>query len=285
MNSESVFTTISNEYYNLTASEKKAADYVMAHQRDVQNMSISELAEESAVAEATVSRFCRRLGYKGYNAFKIALVNSLAKVQGHTDMLSGEVSENDSFADMCGKLYRADVGAITQTHSILDEKSVKEAADILENAGKVLCMGQGGSMILAEETAHVFSTVCGKYFPVRDAHMQAIAAINLSEGDAVIYFSYSGATRDLLETLQLVHGRGAKLILITHYPKSPGAANADVILSCGANESPLQLGSIGARISQLYIIDVLFSEVCIRHLDEYRSSRSRVADALADKHV
>lgn len=285
MTSESVFTTISNEYYNLTASEKKAADYVMAHQRDVQNMSISELAEESSVAEATVSRFCRRLGYKGYNAFKIALVNSVAKVHGQTDMLSGEVSENDSFADMCGKLYRADVGAITRTHNLLDEKSVKEAADILEAAGKVLCMGQGGSMILAEETAHVFSTVSGKYFPVHDAHMQAIAAINLAPGDAVIYFSYSGATRDMLETLQLVHDRGAKVILITHYPKSPGAAKADIILRCGANESPLQLGSIGARISQLYIVDVLLSEVCIRHLDEYRSSRSRVAQALADKHV
>lgn len=285
MVSESVFTTISNEYYNLTAAEKKTADYVMAHQSEVQGMSISELAAASAVAEATVSRFCKRLGYKGYNAFKLSLANSVASVHGRMNMLSGEVTEEDSFSDMCRKLYRADTGAITQTLALIDEETVKHAADVLESAGTVLCMGQGGSMILAEETAHVFATVSGKYFHVSGSHMQAIAAVNLKENDAVIFFSYSGATRDMLETLELVRSRGAKSILITRYPNSPGAAKADIVLHCGANESPLQLGSIAARISQLFIVDVLFSEVCIRHLDECRESRSRVANALADKHV
>ena len=48
------------------------ADYVVLHQRETQFMSISELAEACGVAEATVSRFCQRLGYKGYSAFKLA---------------------------------------------------------------------------------------------------------------------------------------------------------------------------------------------------------------------
>ena len=54
------------------------ADYAVAHQQKTQFMSISELAEEAGVAEATISRFCRRLGYKGYNAFKLAVANSTA---------------------------------------------------------------------------------------------------------------------------------------------------------------------------------------------------------------
>ena len=73
-----VFAKINNEYYQLTTSEKKVADYVVMHQQKTQFMSISELAEECGVAEATISRFCRRLDYKGYNAFKLAIANSTA---------------------------------------------------------------------------------------------------------------------------------------------------------------------------------------------------------------
>ena len=58
------------------------ADYVLAHKTDVQFMSISELAYESGVAEATISRFCRRLKLKGYNAFKLAVAKATAEEHG-----------------------------------------------------------------------------------------------------------------------------------------------------------------------------------------------------------
>lgn len=283
--SESVFTKINDEYYQLTASEKKTADYVMAHQREAQFMSISELAEASSVAEATVSRFSRRLGYKGFNAFKLALANSAARIRTDANPLSGEVLDDDSLTDVCRKLYAADVSAMTQTLELIKPDDIKAAADLLEKAGKVLCMGQGGSMIIASEAAHLFSTASGKFFAVGDSHMQVIAATTMSADDVILFFSYSGATKDMIETLQLARARGAKSILITRFPKSPGAALADVVLQCGANESPLQLGSVAARIAQMYLMDVLFSELCRRDLDNIRQSRSRIAEALADKHL
>ena len=74
-----VFEKINSEYYQLTSAEKKVADYAVIHQQKTQFMSISELAEEAGVAEATISRFCKRLGYKGYSAFKLAVANSTAR--------------------------------------------------------------------------------------------------------------------------------------------------------------------------------------------------------------
>ena len=55
--------------------------------------------------------------------------------------------------------------------------------------------------------------------------------------DVVLFISYSGATRDMLETLRTAKASGAKIILLTHYEDSPGAAMADVVLRCGAQES------------------------------------------------
>lgn len=286
MSEESVAEKISAEYYNLTASEKKTADYVIAHQRDTQFLSITELAEASGVAEATVSRFCRRLGYQGYNAFKLALAKStVTQRNSGGNPLSGEVQDTDSLSDLCRKLFNADVNAMAHTMELIKPESIKAAADLLEQAGKVLCMGQGGSMIIAQEAAHLFSTASGKFFAVSDSHMQAIAAATMEKTDVILFFSYSGATKDMMDTLSLARKRGAKIILVTRFPKSPGAAISDVVLQCGANESPLQLGSVPARIAQMYLTDVLFSELCRRDLDGCRQSRSAIADALADKHI
>ena len=282
---ETVFETISRAYYDLTAAEKKTADYVMKHHDETQYMSIAELADASGVAEATVSRFCRRLGYKGYNAFKLAIANAAAVGRHGGDQLSGQILEDDSLEDMSRKLYSADLAAMAQTLECLDAERIGAAVDCLEKAGKVLCMGQGGSMVMASEAAHLFSTVSGKFFPVSDSHSQVIAAANMDENDALLFFSYSGATREMSETLNVARSRGARVILITRFPRSPGAALADVVLCCGSNESPLQLSSVPAKIAQLFLMDVLFSAFCRRDMERCRASRARVAEALAEKHL
>lgn len=280
---QNVFERISSEYYNLTNSEKKTADYVLQKKGSVQLLSITELAEASGVAEATVSRFCRRLGYKGYNAFRLAV----AKFDvGHgSNLLSGEVRGDDNFRDMCMKLFAADETAMRQTLERVKDKDYIRAADLLERAGKVICMGQGGSAVIAMEAAHLFSTVSGKFSSVADSHMQIIRAATLDPEDVVLYFSYSGATSDLQDTLSVARGRGAKVILVTHFPNSPAKSLADAVLLCGANESPLQLGSVAAKVAQLFLLDVLFSELCRRDLDAARECRSAIAEALNSKHL
>jgi DNA-binding MurR/RpiR family transcriptional regulator len=168
---------------------------------------------------------------------------------------------------------------------LLDYDAVRKAADLLEGAERVCCMGQGGSMLIASEAAHLFSVYDGKFVPVSDSHMQVIAAATLTEEDAVLFFSYSGATRDMMETLTVVHEQGAKIILITRFPRSPGAALADVVLQCGSNENPLQHGSVPARIAQLFLLDILFARVTLSEPDACRRNRQRIAQVLAEKHL
>lgn len=106
----------------------------------------------------------------------------------------------------------------------------------------------------------------------------------MNQDDVILFFSYSGSTIAMMETLKLASKQSGKVILITRFPHSPGGELADVV-QCGANESALQQGSNGARIPQKYLLDVLFSEFCRWNLDECRRSRSRITDALAEKHI
>lgn len=279
-----VFTRINREYYQLTGAERKIADHIMLQRHDCQYMSISELAEAANVAEATVSRFCRRLGYKGYSAFKLAVAGTAVGAN-PVNPLYGEIEAEDDVAEMCRKLCAVNVEAITQTMNMLDPAGVSAAAEMLLEAERVLCMGLGGSMVLALEAAHLFSTALPNFYAVGDSHFQAMRCSMLTPRDVVLYYSYSGSSKDQVDVMKIARERGAKTILITRFPKSPGAVGADVVLECGSRESPLQMGSIAARMGQLYLTDVLFNEVCRRDMDACRERRRQVADALADKHL
>ena len=284
MPEETVFNRITHEYYQLTASEKKLATFVVANGQRSQTMSISELAAACGVAEATISRFCRRMGYQGYSAFRLAIAAATAARE-NSDPLSGEIQPEDTVPDLCAKLTSANIDAIRETQGLIRPENIQAAADALLAAHTVLCMGQGGSMLMAEEAAHLFTTAFPGFFAVSDSHMQVIAAANLTEKDIILFFSYSGSTKELMDVLQIAQRRHIRTVLVTRYSGSPGAGLADIVLQCGSTEGPLQLGSVAARIAQLYLIDVLFSEMCRRDLDTCRHRRELVADALSEKHV
>ena len=281
---QSVFVHIGSEYYTFTPAEKKLADYILSAQDCISRMSISELASACSVADATVSRFCRRLGYKGYPDFKIAIANSFAH-RLEDNPLSGEITREDSLETISQKLLNASAMAMVQTREVLNLDAVAEAAAVLRESTSVLCMGQGGSMLIASEAAHLFSTISGKFRPVSDSHMQAMAAVMMEPTDSILFYSYSGSTLAMLDTLKTAKERGSRVILVTRFPNSPGAALADIVLQCGANENPLQSGSVPARIAQMYLTDILFSEYTRKNLDEAKESRNRIAQALAAKHV
>lgn len=285
-NDPGVFEKIGFEYYSFTVSERKVADYMLSNQNGVAYLSISELAAACGVAEATVSRFCRRLGYTGYPAFKLAVADAAARHKYPNDNpLSGEITASDSVTEICRKLLTAETEAMSQTMAVLSPDAVRQAADLLEKASRVLCMGQGGSMLIASEAAHLFSTVSNRFYPVSDSHLQAMSATMMDAGDVIFFFSYSGSTKAMMETLELAKSRGGKILLVTRFPNSPGALLADVVLQCGANENPLQSGSVAARIAQMYLLDVLFSEFSRRNMEKAVENRGRIATALLDKHL
>ncbi len=280
---ENIYERIDQRFYELTTAERKAAKFVMRRRGDVQFLSIGEFAEQSGVAEATITRFCRRLGCAGYSAFKLAVANAGAHQR--EPLHSHSVEAGDSLDDVSRKLLIADAEAMEKTLELIRPENVDRAVELLRGARKVLCMGLGGSMLIAAEAAHLFSTVSGKFVPVSDAHLQVIAASTLSADDVVLYFSYSGATKDMTELLQTVREQGAKVVLVTRFPRSPGAALADLVLQCGASESPLETGSVAPRIAQLYLLDVLYTRWCMQDPEGCAETRRRIAAALSEKHL
>ena len=279
-----ILESITAQYHSLTRSGKKLADYIFAHTGEAQYFSISTLAENSGVSEASITRFCHGLGLAGYNDFKLAL----AKTDHVTDM--GELSDSpqgiaseDSLNTIFQKIHKASVLSLNETLELLDEDAINKAVDLLVQADRVFCFGNGGSMVMAMEAWARFSTATSRFVHVSDSHMQIMNTALATSRDVLLVFSYSGSTKDMEDTLQIAREHGVSIILVTQYPNSRAAQFTDVVLLCGYNEGPLQSGSIPAKVGQLLLIDCLFYGFCRRNPEASAAARSATAEAVARK--
>lgn len=264
----------------LTRSGHAVADYLLQHADEAQYLSISSLARECNVAEATVFRFCRALGFDGYHEMRIALAqaNATGTMSSQRELQPGASTET-LFEHASARLFTA----INGTQNALSAEAVDEAARMLREAKQVFCFGQGGSMLLANDICARFASLSTKFRTSGDSHLQLLTASLMNEADVVLFISYSGATRDMMETLRTAKAAGAKIILLTHYEDSPGASLADVVLRCGAQESPLDSGSIPIKVAVLYVGEVLVLRYILDSPEQANTAQELTSEVLTLK--
>ena len=280
---KNILAQMLQEYESFTRSERKIADYVLEHQKETQYISITDLSNQCEVAVSTVSLFCRKLKLAGFNDFKLELARA-ASPAGAAGIGPGGRGASTPTA-VKDKVLREAQDAQTNAYHMLAEREVARAADLLRDAGQVICLGQGNHSVVALAAWAQFSTTSSKFKTIQDSHMQMVTLSTLSSTDVVLYFSYSGATHELLSAAEVIRNRGARLILVTRYLNSPASAYADVVLLCGPNELPFQFGSSAALVAQLYVVEVLLSEFVRRDPERAEANRQSVGKALTQKCV
>ena len=279
---ENFWKLLRSKQDSLTKAGRTIAEYLTQNAQQAQYWSISVLANQCGVAEATISRFCRALGFDSYNEMRIALARANASV----DTPVGEMLEPGvNTITLCRHAGALAAKAINDTAAVTDPDAVDKAAALLQRAKQVFCFGQGSSQLLANDIWARFSSLSTKFHTAGDNHMQAITASLMAPEDVVLFVSYSGATRDMMETLRLAKANGASVILLTHSLNVPGAALADVVLPCGAGQSPLDGGSLPAKIAMLFAAEVLVLRYMVDNQELASIAQVRTKRALAPKQL
>lgn len=276
-------TRIRAEYNQFTKAEKKVADYILQNYREVLFMSITDLAEACEVGDTSVFRFCKTLELKGYQEFKMQLSLSLHDETTGQGRLEGDISLKDSFAEVSRKVLNTNMSALEETYSLLNEESFDRVIRFLYEAKRICFFGVGASMLSAMKATNKFLRIEPKVFCVSDSHMQAMAASMMGEGEVAVIFSYSGATKDTIHVAELAKRAGAATICITRFVKSPLTSFSDVTLLCGANEGPLQGGSTSSEVSQMFLIDLMYTEYYRRYFETCNQVNERVSSSVLDK--
>lgn len=208
---------------------------------------------------------------------------SLREGEMDTREFSGDINLNDNFADLAKKVLNTNVNALTETYSLLNEEVFGKAIDALHDAERIYFFGVGASLLTALKAMNKFLRIEPKVYCVQDSHMQTMAASMMSEKDVAVLISYSGATKDTIHVADVAKRAGAKLICITRFVKSPMTSYSDFTLLCGANEGPLQGGSTSAEISQMFLIDLMYTEYYRRYFDRCSKNNEKTSGSVLEK--
>lgn len=270
-----------NSYYpSLTKSEQKVATVVLEQMEKVLYYSVTDLADVSEVGETTVLRFCRKIGLKGYQEFKLAIAKDLSSISHEKE---SAVSDENKPAGLVASIADNTKNAIDETMNKLDKETLNEIIELLLKAKSIQFFGVGTSGLTALDAKNRFLRFGFRSDAVIDPHLQSMTAATLGEEDVVIGLSVSGSTKDTIDSLKVAKDNGAKVIAITYYARSPITKLADLVLLSGGKESPLEGGSLAAKIAQLFVIDLLCTGLAVKQKDYSLSMKEKTARAVIEK--
>ncbi len=276
---------IQSSYNQFTKAEKKVADYCLAHRDEIPYLSITELADACEVGDTSVYRFCRTLKLEGYQEFKMKFSLSQNTADHSEEAVSEFETSTTAFDAFAKKIMNSHKNAIEETYHLLNPSTFESVLDLLESAEHIYFFGVGDSLLVAEEARNRFLRLTTKVNCITDPHMQAVAASLSTEKDLIFLISYSGSTKDNIQIAKLAKERGAKVVCISHFQKSPLTAYCDAVLLCGSKEGPLNRGSMSAKSAQLYLIDLLYQSMYERNPEESFKNNELATASVVDRSV
>lgn len=269
----------------MTKAERTVAEYVVSQLATVPTLSIKQLAQRSGTSEASVLRFSKTVGYRGYRDFVLSLSAALGSMdkagdeRNYTDIRPGDdletIIENVSYNNQ---------RSIADTLTALDKKMVAKAVALLCRAKRVDWYGLGASGLVCQDAQQKFMRINRYWQAFVDGHSMRAAAALLSPRDVAVLVSNSGTTTEILDALDLARAAGAKTIAVTRYSKSELALGADIVLRISTPEVSLRSGAMGSRIAMLNVVDILFSCLASAQYDEIKEYLDKTRDALASQH-
>ena len=272
---------------SMSATERSVSDYLLAHQGEAMGLSIHQLAEKTFASPSTVIRMCQRIGFAGYKEFRQAVTCEVAVRRFNQQEERKEITQSDSLDDIVDKVTYKNIMSLEDTKSLIDTDILQTCVDLLRDARTVLLLGRGASLEAARDLNLKLLRLNKPSQINDDRHVQMLQAKNASKDDLAIVVSYSGETAEIIECMKALREKGTPIIAITRRVASPVAELSDYRLYTTDSEAASHSGAMSSRISQLNIIDILFTafanseyECCIDQLPKTHFAKPAAAHSL-----
>ncbi|MBY5943696.1 MurR/RpiR family transcriptional regulator [Photobacterium rosenbergii] len=266
---------------SMTPSARRISEFVMDNPAGVTKLSIAELSQTVNVGEATIIRFCRMLGFKGFQDFKMDLAIELSnQSQGDKSILDTDITAGDG-AELIGQKLQATINnVLSETLNLLSFEALEAVAQQFRDARAVYFFGVGSSGITAEDAKNKFMRIGYNVDALTNNHFMYMKASLLQPGDLAIGISHSGNSLETTKALMLAKEAGASTVALTHNPKSGICKHADWVLLNGNRQGQLQGDSIGTKITQLFVLDLVYTLLVKDDVDGAQSKKLRTTKAL-----
>ena len=253
----SALGVICSSYDGFFEAEKKIADYMMEHKAEVVDMTVGELAKASGTSDATVSRFCRRCGFKGFHSLKLALAREVLEEERGDVNISNDIDRHD-LSQSLQNILANKVAELTETVNMMKPENLEQILDKLEHARMVQLAAVGNTIPVALDGAFKFNqlgiaAVAGDIWESQTAY-----TFNLGPEDVILIISNSGSSKRLMTLAQGAKENGCTLILITNNSNSPLAAISDYRIVTATREKLLTEEFWFSRVTATAVMEILY---------------------------
>lgn len=242
---KSVVPIIESNYDNFTTVEKNIADFFIQNQKKT-DLSAKAISEQLFVSEASLSRFAKKCGFRGYREFVYQYEQNF-------------VEKQESITGNTRTILTVYQELLNRTYSLVDEAQIGRISRFLNQAERVLVCGRGSSGLAAREMELRFMRIGVDIDSIGDTDLMRMQAVFQDKRSLVFGISISGQQEDVLYLLRESHRRGARTVMMTAKNKDEYAEFCDeVVLVPSLNH--LDHGNvISPQFPILVMLDVIYS--------------------------
>lgn len=243
----------------MSATERAVSDYLLSHQGEAMGLSIHQLAEKTFASPSTVIRMCQRIGFAGYKEFRQAVTCEVAVLRMSQEQERREITRSDSLDDIVDKVTGRNIMSLEDSKNYIDTDTLQHCVDLVREAKTVLLFGLGASLYAVRDLNLKLLRVNKPCVVNNDGRAQLLQAKNASQDDLAIVLSCSGETAEVIECMKALRERDVPIVAITRRGESRAAALSDYRLYTSDGDSDPEGEDMSTCISQLNIIDILFT--------------------------
>lgn len=277
-----VLERIATYQSQMPATIAKIAAVLIEDPRAPLTASITELAERAGTSAASVTRFCRFIGYSSFSELRVGIAEDVgrggAKAAWFAD-IGRSFGPDDPPAEILNTLVNTHVVSLQTTAGLVDTATAVRVARAIARSPHLDVYGVGGSGLTALEMEARLYRIGIRVHAWSEIHDGLTSAAILDPECVAIGISNTGRTEETIQMLTVAQQAGAHTVAITANPDSPLARVADDVLVAASPHGYLQPADLSARHCQLLVVDLLY--LLIAQLDFDRTTRLLAASGAA----
>lgn len=251
----------------LTSIEKRIAEYILKDPEAIKNLNTYQVAKNCRASQASIVRFAKKLGFKGFPDFKLSLSQDIGnrKAESHVNIIHEEIKPEDSFEIVGKKVAHANITAVNNTYEITDFKELENAVKVIAQADKIMVVGVGFSGIVAKDFYYKLLELGKHAIMENDTHTQLSCLSSMGKNDLLFVISHSGKTVQMYDIAKVAKDRGIKIISMTSIVPNPISDLADIKLGTVEMKNNFRSTALSPRISQLTVVDMIYIKLMLEN--------------------
>ena len=274
---------IKQNKHKFSTSEDSLVDYFLQLKNDeLVNKTLADMANETEISQTTIYNFVKKLGFNGFQDFKIKLAsNSISSTQPERLINYREIDPSDSYIDVAKKTIHFNQQSLENLVNFLDEKTLQRIVRLLEKSQNIYFFGQGGSSVIALDSYHKFLRSKLNCHYVSDYHIQLSICSKLTKKDCVFLFSHSGDSLETINLAKILQKNNCPIICITGNPVGKILKLSTESIIAFSQEAKYRTESLTSRLLYQTVMDILYTIIIFKDEEENEQVLKKIRRAIS----